>query len=81
MQLIHCAGQKWWRLWSVRIHAVMSAALAYLVASPDAAASALSALPPAMQTAMPPFIGISVFALGTFGRLVHQKKVANAPPA
>lgn len=81
MTLIQNAGQKWWRLWSVRIHAAMSAALTYLMLYPDAAAQALSALPPALQTGLPPFIGISVFAFGTLGRLVHQKKVADAPPA
>lgn len=80
MILIDCKS-KWWKLWSVRIHAAMSAAIGYLIASPDAMAGAINALPASMQAAMPPAVAFILFGLGTFGRLVHQPKVtANANP-
>lgn len=75
--------RSWWKLWSVRIHALMSAALAGLVYAHKPLEDAMSALPAAVQTAMPWVLGAIIFAIGTMARLTPQPKVAAdaQPPA
>ncbi len=62
----------WWRMWSVRLAAVMSAVVAYVLASPDIIVRVMNELPPEFRAAFPPATGILLFALVTVVRLYKQ---------
>lgn len=63
-----------WRWWSMRLAAVGSIAVAYVLAYPDILLSTLNALPPEMRAVFPPAIGFVLFALVSIARLVKQGK-------
>lgn len=62
----------WWRMWSVRLAAVGSLAVTYVLASPDILLSTLNAMPPEIRAIFPPFAGFALFALVTIVRLIKQ---------
>lgn len=67
-----------WRFWSVRLGIVGTAITGVLVASPDAALYAWNMLPGDLKAAIPeqyvPLIGVGVFALSMFARIIKQKR-------
>lgn len=63
------------RLYSVRVHAVMSAAITYLLMVPDAALPLLNALPPEMRREFPFVVGAALVAVGIVARIKAQPKV------
>lgn len=67
-----------WRFWSVRLGIIGTAITGVLVASPDAALYAWNMLPPDLKAAIPeryvPLIGVGVFVLSMFARVVKQKR-------
>lgn len=71
--------QVWWRLWSIRLGAIGAALMAYLTASPDAAITAWAMLPSEFKDVLPPdylkYIGLSMFVLSLFARVVKQEKL------
>lgn len=63
-----------WRWWSMRLAAIASLAVGYVLAYPDILLSTLNALPPEMRQAFPPFVGFALFAIVSLARLVKQGK-------
>lgn len=67
-----------WRFWSVRLGIIGTALTGILVAFPDAALYAWNILPSDLKAAIPeryvPLIGVGVFVLSLFARLVKQKR-------
>jgi hypothetical protein len=61
-----------WRLWSMRLNALASLVITYVLASPEVLLSTLNALPPEMRAVFPPMAGFAVFALVAFARLKKQ---------
>lgn len=67
----------WWRMWSVRLAAVGSIAVGYVLASPDVLLSTINALPPEMRTFLPPATGMVLFGVVTIVRLWKQGSKPN----
>lgn len=62
----------WWKMWSVRLAALGSIAVGYVLASPDVLLSTLNAMPAEVRQLFPPFAGLALFALVTLVRLIKQ---------
>lgn len=69
----------WWKLWSVRLHALGLLITGWLTAVPDAALFAWNAMPADMKAFLPPqympFIGMAILVLGILARFVKQEKL------
>lgn len=65
-------ARHWWRMWSVRLAAVLSAVAAYVLASPDIIVRVMNELPPEFRAAFPPATGVLLFVLVTAVRLYKQ---------
>lgn len=70
-RLIADAGA-WWKMWSIRLAALVSVVVGVIVASPDILLHTLNELPPEMRTWLSPPISIGAFALVTVIRLWKQ---------
>jgi hypothetical protein len=58
----------------MRLNALLSVAVAYLLASPEILLSTLNSLPPELRVVFPPAAGFVLFALVTVARLWKQRK-------
>lgn len=76
--------REWWKLWSLRLGALGSALSAWLIASPEAALYVWNLMPNDLKSALPaqyvPLIGVFVFVMSMFARLVKQDKVNKNGP-
>ncbi len=72
MKLIDDWKAKVWKLWSVRLAAIASAMIAYVLAAPDVLLSVLNSMPTELRAAFPPFAGMGLFAFVTLVRLWKQ---------
>jgi len=66
--------RSWWRMWSMRLAVLASAAVTGVLAYPDILLSTLNALPPEMRAVFPPFMGFVLLGLVSLARLVKQEK-------
>lgn len=64
----------WWKLWSMRLGLIATAALTYLLAAPDALQSALNALPPDIRATLPVWVGPLCFGALFVARFWNQAK-------
>jgi hypothetical protein len=62
------------RLWSMRLNALASLAVTYVLASPEVLLSTLNALPPELRAAFPPLAGFLLFAVVAIARLHKQER-------
>ena len=63
-----------WGLWSVRLAALASAVVAYILATPDVLLIVIAQLPPEVQMFLPPAAGLFLFVGITLIRLWRQWK-------
>lgn len=56
----------------MRLNAVASLLVAYVLASPEILLSTLNQLPPEMRACFPPFVGFALFAIVSLARLWKQ---------
>jgi hypothetical protein len=75
MKLIANWRERWWKLWSIRFHALATAVTAYLWASPDMVISVLVQVPAKLRVG----IIVAVFLVITISRLMKQKEVSDGP--
>lgn len=62
-----------WRWLSMRLAALGSAAVAYVLASPEILLTTLNQLPPEIRAIFPPFAGLALFAIVAAARLWNQQ--------
>lgn len=71
--------REWWKLWSLRLGALGTAVSGILIASPDAALYVWNLMPSDLKATIPPdytpFIGVFIFVMSMFARLVKQEKL------
>lgn len=61
-----------WRWWSMRLNALASLMIAYVLASPEVLLTTLNQLPPEIRAYVPPFAGIALFLFVAAVRLWKQ---------
>jgi len=62
----------WWRMWSLRLAAIGSIIISYVLASPDILLRTMNDLPPDLRGYFPPVAGFMLFGLVTTVRLYKQ---------
>lgn len=62
----------WWKWASVRLAAIASALLAYLVAVPEAMTYAMNVLPPEIRVVLAPMVGVATFVLIVATRVLYK---------
>lgn len=72
--------KQWWRMWSIQLGILGTALTAAFVAFPDAAVYAWNMIPADLKSFIPPqytpLIGVAIFVVSLFARLIKQKKLA-----
>lgn len=69
----------WWKLWSVRLSAIALVLQSLLLALPDAAVQAWTALPADLKAMLPPqlvsWLPVALIAAGIVARLIRQERL------
>jgi hypothetical protein len=66
--------REWWKWASVKLAALASAIVAFLVAMPEAMTYALNVLPPEVRAWLAPVVGMATFALIVATRIFCKPK-------
>lgn len=76
-----CGARQALKMWSIRLAAVASAIVAFIVADPTVILTVVGALPPSLRTPVAMLIGVIVFIVITVVRLARQRNLpdGNAP--
>lgn len=69
------SARHWYRLWSVRIDAIMYAVMAYFIAYPAELTNLVTLLPASLAKPVAFAIPIILFSMKTGSRVVRQEKV------
>lgn len=77
-------ARSFWRFWSLRLTALGTALLAFLISSPDTILYAWNALPADLKGVIPVdytlYISLALLVLGMFSRVVKQEKIPEPKP-
>lgn len=79
IKLIHDWRKLAWKFWSIKLGAVGTTLTSLLILWPDSALYLWGAMPEEVKAMLPPqyvpMIGVVIFALSMFARLVKQQKL------
>lgn len=75
-----CGARDAFKMWSVRLGAVASAAIAFVFADPTIILTVVGALPPSIRTPFAMLAGVLSFCVLTLVRLARQRNLPDAKP-